>query len=143
MGLGTSRWVLLCGFGGLLVLMAFGGFDAISALDQIREGGDHIHAEFLRRDHALEEIRGDLYLSGTYVRDYLLDPEPVSAELHLKSLEKTRADMERTLADYARHLRSGEEGPFQALRADLDSYWNVLDPVFRWSPVERKEKGYP
>ncbi len=141
-GPGTSRWVLLCGFGGLLILMAFGGFDAISALDQIREGGNHIHSEFLRRDRALEEIRGDLYLSGTYVRDYLLEPEPVSAELHLKSLEKTRADMERTLADYARHLRGGEEGPFQALRADLDSYWKVLDPVFKWSSAERKDKGY-
>jgi signal transduction histidine kinase len=139
---GTSRWVLLCGFGGLLILMAFGGFDAIRALDQIREGGDLIHSEFLRRERALEDIRGDLYLSGTYVRDYLLEPEPASAEMHRKSLETTRVDTEGTLVDYARHLRSGEEGPFQALRGDLDSYWKVLDPVFKWSPAERKEKGY-
>lgn len=139
---GNSRWILLCGFGGLLILMAFGGFDAIQALEKIRQGGDLIHSEFLRRNRALEEIRGDLYLSGTYVRDYLLEPEPASAEMHRRMLEKTRADMERTLADYARHLRSGEEGAFQALRADLDSYWKVLDPVFKWSPAERKVKGY-
>ena len=78
-GPGTSRWVLLCGFGGLLLLMAFAGFDAIRSLDQIRTGGDTLREEFLRRDRALEEIRGDLYLSGTYVRDYLLEPEPASA----------------------------------------------------------------
>ena len=35
---GTSRWALLCGFGGLLILMAFAGFDTISALDKIRPG---------------------------------------------------------------------------------------------------------
>jgi signal transduction histidine kinase len=140
--LGTSRWALLCGFGGLLVLMAFAGFDTISALDKIRKGGDHIHSDFLRRDRALEQIRGDLYLSGTYVRDYLLEPEPASAELHRKKLETTRTEMERTLADYGRQLRSGEEGPFQALRADLDSYWKLLDPIFKWSAGERKEKGY-
>lgn len=141
-GLGTSRWVLLCGFGGLLILMAFGGIDAIRALGQIREGGDRIHSDFLRRDRALEQIRADLYLSGTYVRDYLLEPEPTSAEKHRVTLEKTRVDMERTLSDYARHLRRGEEGPFQALRADLDSYWKLLDPVFKWSPAERKNNGY-
>jgi signal transduction histidine kinase len=122
--------------------MAFAGFDAIRALDQIRTGGDTIHEEFLRRDRALEEIRGDLYLSGTYVRDYLLEPEPASAELHRKSLEKTRSDMDRTLASYALHVRSGEEGPFRALQVDLDSYWRVLDPVFKWSPAERKNDGY-
>jgi signal transduction histidine kinase len=132
----------LCGFGGLLILMAFAGFDTIHALDQIRTGGDRIHSEFLRRDRALEQIRGDLYLSGTYVRDYLLEPEPASAESHRKRLETDRAEMERTLADYRRHLRTGELGPFQALRADLDSYWKLLDPIFKWSPEERKEKGY-
>jgi signal transduction histidine kinase len=139
---GTSRWALLCGFGGLLILMAFAGFDTISALDKIRRGGDHIHSEFLRRDRALEQIRGDLYLSGTYVRDYLLEPEPASAELHRKKLETTRSDMEHTLAGYRGQLRSGEEGPFQTLRADLDSYWKLLDPIFKWSPAERKQKGY-
>jgi len=122
--------------------MAFGGFDAIRALDEIREGGDRIHSDFLSRNRALEEIRGDLYLSGTYVRDYLLEPEPGNAEQHRKSLEKSRVDMERTVDDYARHLRSGEEGPFQALRSDLDTYWKVLDPALNWSPGERKQKGY-
>ena len=122
--------------------MAFAGFDAIRAVDQIRTGGDAIHEEFLRRDRALDEIRGDLYLSGTYVRDYLLEPEPASAEIHRHSLEKTRLDMDRTLADYAHHVRIGESGPFRALRADLDSYWRVLDPAFKWTPEERKNKGY-
>src|SRR5580700_5812644 len=112
-GPGTSRWVLLCGFGGLLALMAFAGFDAIRALDQIRTGGDTIHEEFLRRDRALEQIRSDLYLSGTLVRDYLLEPEPASAELHRKKLGETRSDMDRTLAGYALHLRRGEEQPFR------------------------------
>ena len=141
-GLGTSRWALLCGFGGLLILMAFAGFDTIHALDKIQTGGDRIHADFLRRDRALEQIRGDLYLSGTYFRDYILEPEPAGAELHRKRLEITRAEMERTLAGYGLHLSSGEEGPFQTLRGDLASYWKLLDPTFKWSPEERKKKGY-
>ena len=139
---GRARWVLLCGFGGLLLLMAFGGFDAISALDQIRAGGDNIRSEFVRRDRGLEAIRSDLYLSGTYVRDYLLDPDPASAEVHRQSLEKTRVNMARMLGEYALNVSKGEEGAFETLRVDLDSYWNMLDPVFRWTPEQRREKGY-
>ena len=135
-------WVLLLGFGGLLLLMAFGGFDAIRALTQIREGSDQIHAEFLRRDRTLEKIRADLYVSGTYVRDYLLDPEPTSAELHRKNLERLRVDMARTLLDYAGYLRGTDQHPFLSLRRDLNSYWRVLDPIFKWSASDRRDKGY-
>jgi signal transduction histidine kinase len=142
MSSGSSRWVLVFGFGGLLVLMALGGFEAILALDQIRTGGDHIHAEFLRRERALEQIRGDLYLSGTYVRDYLLEPEPAGAEIHRKGLETTRADMDRTLDAYAMGLPKAEQTTLEALRSDLDSYWKVLDPIFGWSPADRRNKGY-
>lgn len=45
--------------------MASAGADGIQALQQIQSSNDRV----------LERIRGDLYLSGTDVRDYLLEPE--------------------------------------------------------------------
>src|SRR5450631_1005807 len=69
-----SRLVLLAGFGGLLILMAFAGVDGIQALQQIQSSNDRIRDQFLLRTQVLERIRGDLYLSGTDVRDYLLEP---------------------------------------------------------------------
>ena len=72
---GNSRLVLMAGFGGLLLLMAFGGFDGIQALRQIQTSNDEIREEFLLRTRVLERIRADVYVSGTYVRDYLLEPE--------------------------------------------------------------------
>src|SRR5438067_10935072 len=131
----TTRAVLLAGFGGLLVLMAFAGFGAVRILRQIQERNETIRRDFLERNRALEQIRSDLYLSGTYVRDYLLDPDPASAERHRASLEKTRKSMDEALATYQRFL--------PGLRAQLDEYWHVLEPVFRWTGKERAERGYP
>ena len=70
-----SRLVLIAGFGGLLILMAFAGADGIQALQQIQTSNDRIRDDFLLRTQVLERIRSDLYLSGTDVRDYLLEPQ--------------------------------------------------------------------
>jgi len=112
----TGR-VLLAGFGGLLALMAVGGFDAI-------------------------QIRSSLYLSGTVVRDYLLDPEPQGAEVQRAHLERLRHEMEPALDEYSGSLSAEEQNPLRAMRTELAGYWKVLDPILRWSPAERRERGY-
>src|SRR5450756_2951121 len=81
-----SRLVLIAGFGGLLILMAFAGADGIQALQQIQTSNDRIRDEFLLRTQVLERIRSDLYLSGTDVRDYLLEPQAGKAEGHRYTL---------------------------------------------------------
>jgi len=95
-----SRFVLMAGFGGLLLLMAFAGIDSLQTLRRIQTSNDDIREDFLRRTRVLEQIRADLYVSGTYVRDYLLEPESGRAEGHRYSLLETRKDMEAALGEY-------------------------------------------
>jgi signal transduction histidine kinase len=139
----NSRLVLVAGFGGLLLLMAFAGLDGIQALRQIQASNDSIREDFLLRTRLLERIRGDVYVSGTYVRDYLLEPESGKAEGHRYSLLETRKDMETALAGYRALLTPLEVAPFQGLTRELDLYWGVLEPVFEWSTAERRSRGYP
>ena len=139
----STRLVLLAGFGGLLLLMAFAGLDGIQALRQIRASNDSIREEYLRRTRLLERIRADVYVSGTYVRDYLLEPESGKAEGHRYSLLETRQDMDAALASYRQIATRGESAPFDGLIRQIDAYWHVLEPVFDWSPSERRRTGYP
>src|SRR5437764_11334637 len=134
----SSRFVLLAGFGGLLVLAAFAGFDGIQALSQIREANNRIRENFLLRTRLLERIRGDVYVSGTYVRDYLLEPESGKAEGHRYSLRESRKDTDAALAAYRALLTPPEAGPFQGLTRELDAYWRVLEPAFQASAGERR-----
>jgi signal transduction histidine kinase len=134
--------VLLAGFGGLLGLMAIGGFDAIQVLRQIQAQNVQIRQVFLSRNRALEEIRSALYLSGTFVRDYLLDPEPGGAEAQRKNLQRLHDQIDRALNTYAGSLSAQEENPVQALRTQLAAYWGELEPILRWSQQERRDRGY-
>jgi signal transduction histidine kinase len=138
----TSRLVLIAGFGGLLAMMAFAEFDGVHALREIQKANDDIREDFLLRTRLLERIRGDVYVSGTYVRDYLLEPESGKAEGHRYSLLETRTDMDEALSSYRTLLKPTEAAPFQVLTQALETYWKVLEPVFDWPPERRKRSGY-
>jgi signal transduction histidine kinase len=138
----SSLLALVAGFGGLLAMMAFAEIDGVRALEGIERANDEIREDFLLRTRLLERIRGDVYVSGTYVRDYLLEPEAGKAEGHRYSLLETRNDMDAALARYGALIHVRERQPFQALTAALTEYWNTLDPVFSWSAAVRKRDGF-
>src|SRR5262245_35903811 len=138
----TSRLVLLAGFGGLLVLMAFTGLDGIDALERIRAANDSVREDFLARARLLERIRADVYLSGTYFRDYLLEPESGKAEGHRYSLLETRNDTDTAVAAYRKLVNAREARPLEGFTRELAAYWSVLEPVFDWTPEHRQRAGY-
>jgi signal transduction histidine kinase len=137
-----SRLVLLAGFGGLLILMAFAGVDGIQALQQIQTSNDRIRDQFLLRTQVLERIRSDLYLSGTDVRDYLLEPQTGKADGHRYTLLETRKDMDAALQQYLQLLSRSEAQPFRVLTEQLAAYWRILEPTFEWTAEQRQRAGY-
>jgi signal transduction histidine kinase len=132
----------MAGFGGLLTIVALGGVDALRVLRQIRRQDDQIRRQFLAQNHVLNDIRGQLYLSGTYVRDYVLDPEPGRAETYRSSVEAVRKQMESELESYGKQVQTGERVPYIALREELAKYWETIDPILKWGPEERRARGY-
>src|SRR4051812_48204514 len=138
----NSRLVLMAGFGGLLLLTAFASFDGLHAFEQIQTANDTIREDFQLRTRVLERIRADVYVSGTYVRDYLLEPESGKAEGHRYSLLETRNDMDSALEQYRTLLNAQEAQPFQVLTQQLAAYWSVLEPVFQWTTEQRRRDGY-
>jgi signal transduction histidine kinase len=136
------RVTLKLGFSGLLILVALTGISAIGVLNQIQERNDDIRREFLFRSHLLNEIRSQLYLSGTYLRDYLLEQEQKDAEAHRNGLEKVRKSMEAALDAYRDQLTPNESAPYESLRGGLLSYWTMIHPVLSWDSAKRRELGY-
>ncbi|HUA20281.1 MAG TPA: ATP-binding protein [Bryobacteraceae bacterium] len=138
----SSRLTLALGFGGLLLIMSLAGVDAMRVLQQVRREDDRIRRQFLFRNHVLNDIRSQLYLSGTYVRDYLLEPEPLRAGLFLKNLQEVRSAMEAALASYEKQLEPNEGRHYLELTAELSRYWQTLDPVLSWNAEMRRRQGY-
>ncbi len=130
----ASRAALAAGFGGLLIVMAVAGVDALRVLRQIRDEDNTIRTQFLQRNHLLNDIRSKLYLSGTYVRDYLLDPDPGRADDFRTNLQQVRGEMDRALASYS--------GEMPALKAELAGYWDTIEPAMGWNAERRHREGY-
>ena len=136
----TPRLVLWLGFGGLLACIVGAAVGTISALDRVRSDETHIRQTFLTRLSALDQIRSQIYLSGTYVRDFLLSPDPGGAAAQSVRLSALERETHAAIASYSQTLEPEERDPFEALQSQIDEYWRVLDRTLSWSPKERNSK---
>src|SRR5579864_1046019 len=131
--------ILVLGFGGLLLLMAAAEVASLLLLNTLRQNDAQLQARFLERNRTLEQIRSNIYLSGTFARDSLLAPEVSGARAQIAALEGLKRETETALERYAQSLEPEEGAPFRALRSEIDAYWNVLDRTFAWTPEERSK----
>lgn len=137
-----TRRLLLIGFGGLLLLLAFTGLNGLSALAKIQQRNEDIRRDYVNRDRILEQLRSDIYLSGTYVRDLLLEQDPALADTHRTELQAARAHIQAMIAAYNHILRPQERKPFQQFGTEISAYFESLQPALQWNARERQELGY-
>src|SRR3984957_15261426 len=107
------RLLLWIGFGGLLLLMGVLGLSAISFLYQIEIRQEKLRQDFVERDRTLERLRASIYLSGTYIRDFLLDTDDALASQHRRQFEQTRREVGNGVEEYRRLMKKEEQKPFQ------------------------------
>lgn len=111
--------------------MALAGLDDIRQIRSIETRSNTVRNSFLKRNRLLNQIRSDLYLSGTWIRDYLLEPDRVKAQGQRASFERTRRALTTEMRDYQGFLRPEERAPFENLEQELAGYSNIIDPVLR------------
>ena len=138
----STRFALGAGFGGLLAIMALAGAYGIRILQLIRHNEDQIRQQFLLKNHALNDIRFQFHLAGTSVRDYLLEPEPGRAATYMTSLTKARIQMDSALESFRQQLEPDQTQYYAELSSQLSNFWQVLGPIFRWDPDQRRREGY-
>ena len=137
----TQR-LLLIGFGGLLLLLAFTGMNALAVLNRIQTRNETIRQDYVNRDRILEQIRSDVYLSGTYVRDLLLEPDPNRADVHRTELNATRVRIETMMAVYRNLLGGSERNAFETFSKEVLAYFDSLEPALQWTAGQRRQLGY-
>jgi signal transduction histidine kinase len=135
-----APWVvLILGFGGLLACILGAGIGTLSMFDRVRNDETRIRKAFRQRLSALDQIRSEIYLSGTYVRDFLLSPDPSGAAAQSSRLIALEAETKTALQAYSRALDAEEREPFQTLQAEIDDYWRILNRTVSWTPEERNK----
>ncbi|HEY1950027.1 MAG TPA: ATP-binding protein [Bryobacteraceae bacterium] len=141
-GIRRQPWLaLVCGFGGLLFLMAGAEISALLILHSLRANEARLQQHFLERSRTLEEIRSSIYLSGTVARDLLLAPE-TGAHAQLHDLHNLHRKTDNALREYGKSREPEEAEAFASLRSEIDGYWKVLNGTFAWNSQDRDKYRY-
>jgi signal transduction histidine kinase len=134
-----NRLLLVLGFGGLLCLLPLMSYRANVGLSETELRSDRVRHAYLHRNHLLNDLRSHVLVSGTYLRDYLLDSDSQAAALHLRRLQQSLHDVDELLG--RPELSSGGEVYQEFLRQYRD-YAASIVPVLSWTHTERQRGGY-
>ncbi len=134
--------VLSLGFGGLVAFIVAASIIALVQLDHVRADESRIRKAFLSRLEVLEQIRSQIYLSGTYVRDYLLSPDSSGAQAQRERLYQIESQTKKLLDQYAAVVDPAESDFFTSMRQEIDQYWDAIQTTFDWSLKASERERY-
>ena len=134
----VRTWAIVAvALGGLLMLLAVSLLatrrrteDSYAQLDAL----SHRHGEV---EGLLGRLRSDVHVSGIFVRDYLLDTSASAGPEYQEQLSSLRSQTGATLAALEDLYRDRDSARIHGLKSKIDDYWEVLDPLFDWTPAER------
>ncbi len=136
-----TKALLAVGFGGLLFLMCVLGASSVSFLYQIEIRHEALRQEYLERNRALDKLRANIYISGTYFRDFAFDESDAAAASDRGHFLIAKSDVLSSLAEY-RHVASPAEARrLQEFWGELKSYLDTLTQALSWNVRERRERA--
>jgi signal transduction histidine kinase len=134
---GRTWPILALGFGALVLMTLVVGLDAWRKASQINHTILDIHDSQARTELALRKIQDGIYLSSIFIRDFLLDPSQLTADSHREELRAIRADMDAHVTNLHDIMGGSDQDLLNRLHEEIDEYWNSMDPIFDWTPVQK------
>ena len=131
--------VAALGLVGLLLLILVSVLAASRKAQAIYTQIEQVNAHHQDVETKLRKLRSDVNLSGIFVRDYLLDHERRGDEHRRRLAEFRRANL-ATLGELRALTRQDgrDAARITSLEAQLEEYWRSLDPLFDWTPAEKR-----
>lgn len=113
----------------------------MSFLHQINVSHERIRNDFISHNRALDKIRSSLFLSGTYIRDYLLATDPRTTKNEAQKFADTSNELKLAIREYGTSLHPEEAASFHTLESETASYLDMLNQMLAWSGPERQSRG--
>jgi len=126
--------------GALLLLVIVSVLESNRRAQEIYTRLDELNLRYHEVEGRLRRLRSDVNMSGIFVRDYLLDP---AGDQDRSRLQEFRQANNSAFAGLEKLIRGAPESDarLDSLRAKLDEYWLALDPLFDWTPEEKRRQS--
>jgi signal transduction histidine kinase len=137
-----STRILLLGFGLLIGLIAVTGIGALQRARETYHDELQLNQKYRRTDRALSAVASRIYRVALLTRDYLLDPSNTRAAEYRTDLIGERTAMDRELAELDGLVLQANKLELVRLKAEVSAYWDVLDPLFEWTELEKAARSW-
>jgi signal transduction histidine kinase len=125
----------------LLLLIGISGIVALRKSKQLYSKLSEVNETYQRLERSLNEVRSGIHTSNVLVRDFLLDPSFLRAENYRAQLLQLRSQTDKSLDGLAHSARTNQK-KLQELRTQINGYWESFNPVFEWTPAEKRSRSY-
>lgn len=129
--------VAAAALGGLLLLIYTSVATTSRKAEEIYAQLDQRNTHHREVENKLRRLRGDLHLSGIYIRDYLLDTDREEGPEYRQHLTELRQSHATTVQELRALLPPQAAPRVDNLQAELDQYWQAFEPLFEWSLYEK------
>ena len=133
--------VFLVGLGSLLALLFLPGSAALRKSQQVYNSIRQLRESDQRSQARLHELERRIYMNSILVRELLLDSSPVQNSRYAREFQENRHAVERQIAELHASAPVLDTGALRRLEAELQTYWLSVEPVFAWTPEERRQRA--
>jgi signal transduction histidine kinase len=139
----TIRTVLLAGFGVMLGLWLFAGYQVTQRVRQAQRNSTGIETRYRQSQDLLASVRTQVLEASVLLRDTLLDTDVTAQAEHRYAIEAAYAEVDARLKQYVPFLDSAAERErVDRLRAEIRQFRLASDEVLatdssRW-PIEAR-----
>lgn len=129
--------VVAVALSGLLLLIVGSMVATRNKAQAIYQQLEELNDRHRQVESRLRRLRGDVHLSGIFVRDYLLDTSRENADEYRGRLAQLRQTNMSTLSELAALVGPDEDTRVRNLRANLTAYWEGFEPLFGWTVAQK------
>jgi signal transduction histidine kinase len=136
----TRSWPMLAlGFALLVLLIATFGYSAMRQARIIHDEIITTNQTYVQTEAFLQSIPRDMYLAGVLLRDYLLEPSGPTTLSQRQRLKEIRASLDERLGLLGQKMGGKSTPRLEQLRTEAEGYWDSLDPIFEWTPQQKRD----
>ena len=133
--------VFLIGLASLLALLFLPGTAALRKTQEVYDNIRSLQESDQRSHSRLRELERRIYMNSILVREILLDSSPVQNLRYAKEFQENRLAVERQIAELNANAPTVDNGTLHRLEIELQSYWKSVEPLFHWTPEERRQRA--
>lgn len=125
----SRRAVLRAGYGAVIAVLVFAAIEAYRIQTIVSEQHVEIYRHYVDQDATVAILRRNLWLAGTYVRDFFILSTPEQAALLETQLKELRAEDDAALDKLARNGLNRKA--LANIRKNLSDFRSVVEPLPR------------